>query len=148
MGSKFILVLTMTWVYRLMDKHRKDVELTLKCSSKTAKEGMESQIGCRYSSLLQLPYFDAVRMFIIDPMHKSYLGTAKNIFRFWRSKSYLGTAKNIFRFWRSSGIIDEYAVRVVNSRQSQLLVPSSVRFLLYLHQLNLPTLQQNNLLLI
>ena len=49
-----------TWVYRLMDKHRKDVELTLKCSSKTAKERMESQVGCRYSCLPQLPYFDAV----------------------------------------------------------------------------------------
>ena len=101
-----------TWVYRSMDKHRKDVELTLKCSSKTAKERMESQVGCRYSCLLQLPYFDAVRMLIIDPMHNLYLGTAKNI----------------FRFWRSSGIIDERALRVVNSRISQLVVPSTVRF--------------------
>ena len=51
-------------------------------------------------------------MLIIDPMHNLYLGTAKNI----------------FRFWRNSDIIDEHAVRVVNSRISQLIVPSSVRF--------------------
>ena len=96
----------------MKDKHRKDVELTLKCPSETAKEHLESQVGCRYSCLLQLPYFDAVRMLIIDPMHNLYLGTAKNI----------------FRFWRNSVITDECAVRVVNSRISQLIVPSRVRF--------------------
>lgn len=49
-----------TWVYRSMDRHRKDVDETLKCSSKTARERKESELGCRYSCLLQLPYFDAV----------------------------------------------------------------------------------------
>lgn len=101
-----------TWVYRSMDRHRKDVDETLKCSSKTARERKESELGCRYSCLLQLPYFDAVRMLIIDPMHNLYLGTAKNI----------------FRIWRNSGIIDEHDLRVINGRISELNIPSSVRF--------------------
>ena len=49
-------------------------------SSKTERQRKESQLGCRYSCFLQLPYFDAVRMLIIDPMHNLYLGTAKYIF--------------------------------------------------------------------
>ena len=101
-----------SWVYRSMDKHRKDVELTLKCSSKTAQERKESEVGCRYSCLLQLPYFDAIRMLIIDPMHNLYLGTAKNM----------------LRIWRNSGIIDKDALRVINDRISQLNVPSNGSF--------------------
>ena len=40
---------------------------------------LESTFGCRYSILLDLPYFDPVRMTIIDPMHNLFLGTAKHI---------------------------------------------------------------------
>ena len=40
----------------------------------TEKEG----VRIRYSCLLQLPYFDPVRMTILDPMHNFYLGTAKS----------------------------------------------------------------------
>ena len=37
----------------------------------------ESKTGCRYSELLLLPYFDAPKMLIIDPMHNLFLGSAK-----------------------------------------------------------------------
>ena len=40
---------------------------------------MESELGCRYSILLELPYFDPVRMTIVDPMHNLFLGSAKHI---------------------------------------------------------------------
>lgn len=40
---------------------------------------MESELGCRYSILLELPYFDPIRMTIIDPMHNLFLGSAKHI---------------------------------------------------------------------
>ena len=43
----------------------------------TVKRQQELE-GCRYSVLLDLPYFDPVRMTIIDPMHNLYLGTAKH----------------------------------------------------------------------
>ena len=33
--------------------------------------------GAKYSVLLQLPYYDAVRFVIIDPMHNLFLGLAK-----------------------------------------------------------------------
>ena len=89
-----------------------DVDQTLTCSSKTTKEHKESEVGCRYSCLLQLPYFNAIQMLIIDPMHNLYLGTAKYN----------------FSIWRRSGIIDGHAIKVINDRISELNVPSNVRF--------------------
>ena len=37
----------------------------------------KSELGCRYSVLLTLHYFDAPRMLIVDPMHNILLGSAK-----------------------------------------------------------------------
>ena len=42
---------------------------------------MESKYGCRYTALLDIPYFNPVRMTIIDPMHNLFLGTAKHILK-------------------------------------------------------------------
>ena len=50
----------------------------LNCSSKTELQKMESEYGCRYSSILKLPYFNAPRMLTIDPMHNLFLGIAKH----------------------------------------------------------------------
>ena len=41
----------------------------------------ESMLGCRYSVLLELPYFQPIEMLLIDPMHNFYLGTAKHFAR-------------------------------------------------------------------
>ena len=40
-------------------------------------------LGCRFSVLTQLPYFDPIRMLIIDPMHNLFLGTAKRMINIW-----------------------------------------------------------------
>ena len=42
---------------------------------------MESEYGCRYSTLLKLPYFDPIRMVSLDPMHNLFLGTAKYVMK-------------------------------------------------------------------
>ena len=44
---------------------------------------MESKYGCRYIILLDLPYFDPIRMLLIDPMHNLFLGTAKRMLHVW-----------------------------------------------------------------
>ena len=68
------------WTPRDNQTHRKNVQ-TIIDTTKTEQARMESLFGCRYSCLLQLPYFDPVKMLvIIDPMHNLYLGTAKYIF--------------------------------------------------------------------
>ena len=40
------------WRLRTNEQHRKDVNDILKCSTKTAKKGKESELGCRYSVLI------------------------------------------------------------------------------------------------
>ena len=42
---------------------------------------METLLGARFTPLLDLPYFDAVRFIVIDQMHNLWLGTAEKFFR-------------------------------------------------------------------
>ena len=73
----------------------------------------ESEVGCRYSVLLDLPYFDPVRMLIIDPMHNLYLGTAKYVFQ---------------KLWMVHITKGKTTQAEVNRRVASLNVPASVRF--------------------
>lgn len=50
---------------------------------------LESELGCRYSVLLDLPYFDPVRMCPIDPMHNLCLGNSKHMIKLWIEKGLL-----------------------------------------------------------
>ena len=47
---------------------------------------MEKKHGCRYSVLLELPYFNSVSMCVIDPLHNLLLGTARHILTVWKEK--------------------------------------------------------------
>lgn len=41
----------------------------------------ETELGCRHSVLLDLPYFDPPKMLVVDPMRNLYLGVAKHFFK-------------------------------------------------------------------
>ena len=56
----------------------KDAHSLLNIRTKTDLQKRECEMGCRYSVLLKLPYFDAPRMHIIDLMHNLFLGSAKH----------------------------------------------------------------------
>jgi hypothetical protein len=49
------------------------------CTSKSERESLERDFGTRYSVLLELVYFDPIRMTALDPMHNLFLGTAKHM---------------------------------------------------------------------
>lgn len=68
-----------SWKLRSNKQHRDDCQKLLSCKSKTAQSKKESEFGCRYSELLKLPYFDPIRMLLIDPMHCLFLGVAKYV---------------------------------------------------------------------
>ena len=70
-----------SWIARTNRSHRGDVEKLCQCTSKSARQKKEKELGCRYSSLLELPYFDAPTMLVIDPMHCLFLGLAKHFFK-------------------------------------------------------------------
>ena len=46
--------------------------------------------GAKYSVLFQLPYYDAVRFVIIDPMHNLFLGLAKSTLKVWKENDLIG----------------------------------------------------------
>ena len=64
-----------------------------KCSTRAATKYIESQLGGRYSVLMDLPYFQPVRYSVIDPMHNLYLGTGKHMMEVWLSTETLTRAK-------------------------------------------------------
>lgn len=67
------------WQFRTNARHRSDVEKINKAKTKTQQLKLVKELGCRYSVLLDLPYFDPVRMLLVDPMHNLFLGSAKHI---------------------------------------------------------------------
>ena len=80
-----------TWPLRTNAVHRKNVQLVQRCTTKTKQRQKESELGCRYSTLLELPYFDPPRMLITDPMHNLFLGTVKHMLRIWEDQNLLST---------------------------------------------------------
>ena len=101
------------WSLRSNQKHREDVKVTLACQSKTSRQQKEAELGCRYSCSLQLPYFDPVRMLIIDPMHNLYLGTAKFI---------------LHGIWLKNNIISSSDVQRINDKIMSWVIPPEARF--------------------
>ena len=71
---------------------------------------MEAKLGCRYSTLLELPYFDPPTMLAIDPMH--------NLF--------LGTGKRMISIWMNAGILDERKYDEIQESVDSMVVPSDV----------------------
>ena len=61
-----------SWPKRMNSLHREAAESLLLKRTKAELLACESLHGCRYSELLRLPYFDPVRMLIIDPMHNLF----------------------------------------------------------------------------
>lgn len=82
------------WPPRTNEAHRLAAESTRKCPNKTQRQKLESEVGCRFSVLLDLEYFDPVRMVILDPMHNIFLGSAKYVMkRLWIENGILNPAK-------------------------------------------------------
>lgn len=99
------------WPCRSGTRHAQDAVSLLNIQTKTKLQKAESQLGCRYSVLLKLPYFDAPRMLIVDPMHNLFLGSAKHFL------------KNILV---AQKIINETDVVVIQERVDTLIVPSDI----------------------
>ena len=96
------------WQLRTNAHHRSDVVKLLKCKSKTEQKKAESRLGCRYSVLLELPYFQPIEMLLIDPMHNLFLGTAKHFAR---------------DLWIGQNILDQSALSIIEERLKSTIVP-------------------------
>ena len=82
------------WPPRTNEIHRYNVNEVLKCQTKTTRAKKESELGCRYSVLLDLPYFDPPTMLAVDPMHNLFLGTGKHMINIiWLQKGLLNCSQ-------------------------------------------------------
>ena len=81
------------WPLRTDSVHRTHIRMFGQCVTKSERNTMESQLGCRYSILLRLPYFDAPCMLTIDPMHNLFLGTGKHLLQFWLDKEIINRSQ-------------------------------------------------------
>ena len=68
------------WEKRSNKDHRNFAVRVRFCKTKIERERLESKTGVRQSVLLGLPCYDAIRMILIDPMHKIFLGKENYIF--------------------------------------------------------------------
>ena len=102
-----------SWNFRSNTQHRSNVQTIIQCTTNSEQKKKESELGCRYSCLIELPYFDPVRMLTVDPMHNLYLGTAKRIMQ---------------KVWLERGIINSSAITEINRRISSVNIPPNVSF--------------------
>ena len=72
------------WEPRNLDKHKEFAIKHQAAKTQAQRKVIEREHGCRYSVLLQLPYFNPIRMCVIDPMHNLLLGTAKHMLSVWK----------------------------------------------------------------
>lgn len=95
------------WVKRTNDYHRSQVLKCSKCTTKSERTELERWCSLQ---LLELPYFNAPRMCIINPMHNLLLGTAKMM----------------TELWKSSGILDLKDFDIIQSRVDSFVCPSEI----------------------
>ena len=98
------------WKKRTNDHHCSEAKKCRSSVTKNEQTEVERRSGIRYSCLLELPYFNAPCMCIVDPMHNLLLGT---------SKMMVG-------LWKSSGILSEKDLAAIQSRVDSFVCPSGV----------------------
>ena len=99
-----------SWVPRDMTSHRKQAENYKYCSTRARQKEIERTHGCRYSVLLELPYYDVIRFSVIDPMHNLLLGTAKHM----------------LSVWSSTGILNKSHFSIIQEKVDAFITPSHV----------------------
>lgn len=99
------------WIPRTNDSHRSSIKIIHESCNKTTRDRLESQHGCRYSVLLDLPYFDPVRMTVIHPMHNLPLGTAKHIIK---------------DVWMKCNIITKSDLYVIQEKMNRMKTPTDI----------------------
>ncbi|XP_066924647.1 uncharacterized protein [Clytia hemisphaerica] len=99
------------WTSRKGDEHKKLGFKIAKSNTLEETKTEESKHGVRYSELFRLPYFDPIKMHVVDPMHNLFLGIAHHVFDTWVET---GTIQSKIHFEQ------------INQRQERIRVPSDM----------------------
>jgi hypothetical protein len=71
------------WEKRTSDIHKHHAESIQMATCQAQIKKVIRETGARYSTLFELPYYDAIRFTVIDPMHNLFLGLAKRTLKLW-----------------------------------------------------------------
>ena len=82
-----------SWEPRTPVNYKIQAEQYMKAKTKAAQQEVLSECGVRFSILTQLPYFDIVRMHVVDPMHNLLLGTSKLMMHIWTQNDIISKAQ-------------------------------------------------------
>ena len=101
---------TSSWIPREGALHKRFAiqSLQFKCKEDTLK--FEKEHGVCYCELNRLPYFDPVRMCVIDPMHNLLLRTEKHL----------------FHIWVELGILNDTKLQKIDEIQRKIKVPTDI----------------------
>lgn len=80
----------MSWELRSHSKHMQHIKEIKQSKNITQQRAVEKKYGVRYTPLLELVYYDAVRLNVIDPMHNLFLGIAKTMWKVWTNQNIIG----------------------------------------------------------
>lgn len=69
--------------------YKEVVKKIVKCKIKINRERLEKEYGVCYLVLLELEYFDFIRMIIIDLMYNLFLGIVKCMLILWKDSKIL-----------------------------------------------------------
>lgn len=72
------------WQPRTNTIHRHHANKHRLCKTAQERADIERTHGLRYSLLADLPYYDMIRMCVVDPMHNLLLGTAHHVVSVWK----------------------------------------------------------------
>lgn len=77
------------WELRNLELYKEVVKKIVKCKIKINRERLEKEYGVCYLVLLELEYFDFIRMIIIDLMYNLFLGIVKCMLILWKDSKIL-----------------------------------------------------------
>lgn len=98
------------WIPRCMESHRYYAQQYNNAKTFEDQKKIEREHGCRYSILLELPYYNVIRFCVIDPMHNLLLGTAKRM----------------MSVWISTGIIDKSHYTCIQEKVDAFITPTDI----------------------
>lgn len=99
-----------SWQPRSDKDHRAAADKVCQARTPSDVKKFSSESGARYSVLFQLPYYDAIRFALIDPMHNLLLGSAKNV----------------LKTWIAMGILNESDMQKLQKRVNLIKPPSEI----------------------
>lgn len=99
------------WKGRSASIHRKNIDKIKASTTKTQRNKLESYYGCRYSCLLELPYFDPPVMLVVDAMHNLFLGLGKH---------------HLHKVWIGNGLLSNSDFEVIQWRVNNMKTPADI----------------------